>query len=143
MSNLRDLTLPKHTEKASKLKDVKILLKEDKPKTGKVYPSDKIFAIFPKDLKPPIVESKDWKANLKAFLSRNPHLKFLWHTKSYYTPGKQYWFLNTENNIRIIVSEEDINNRKNLTERVGNGYDITIIKKNEEEKIRNAYCRKI
>jgi hypothetical protein len=148
MSSLRDIAKPIPRSRTTELKDVKILLKEEKPKTAKVYPSDKIFAKFPKDLVSPIVitgivDTKTMRATLKGFISVNPHLNYLFRTKSEYTPGYQYWFLDKETNLRIIVSEEDVTDRKNLTKRLGNGYVIEKIDPENKEEIGNAYCRKV
>lgn len=148
MSTLRDIAKPTLHSRATKLKDIRLLLKEEKPKTAKVLPSDKTFAKFPKDLVPPvvttgIVDYKTMSAKLKAFISINPHLSYLFRTKSYYTPGYQYWFLDKKTNLRIIVSEEELKTRKNLAKKSENGYNIAIINNDNKEEVRNAYCRKI
>lgn len=45
---------------------------------------------------------------LSAFLSKNPHYKYLYFTQSRYCKGKQFWFLDTKRNVTIILSQREL-----------------------------------
>lgn len=65
-----------------------------------------------------------FKAWFTAFLSKNPHFKYLYFTKSSWSNNKPiYWFLNTETNVKVLLSKEEMLERgKKLSKRIGNGY---------------------
>ncbi len=69
--------------------------------------------LFPPDSKPVAVEravvnNRQFLAWISAFLSKNPHYKYIQTTLSGWSPGRKYWFLDTSRNVKVILGYNDI-----------------------------------
>lgn len=69
--------------------------------------------LFPPDSKPVAIrrevsKQRDFTAWIIAFLSKNPHYKYIQTTLSGWSPGRKYWFLDTSRQINVVISYDDI-----------------------------------
>ena len=69
--------------------------------------------LFPPDSKPVAVEravvnNRQFLAWMSAFLSKNPHYKYIQTTLSGWSPGRKYWFLDTSRNVKVVLGYNDI-----------------------------------
>jgi hypothetical protein len=84
-----------------------------------------------------------FKAWFTAFLTKHPHFKYLYATKSNWSNNKQiFWFLNTENNVKVLLTKEEILERNNLTKRQTKGFiNYKLTSKDKDEIIVNNYFK--
>jgi hypothetical protein len=67
--------------------------------------------LFPPDAKPvslrrEVVKRRDFTAWIMAFLSKNPHYKYIQTTLSGWSPGRKYWFLDTTRNVTVVLTHD-------------------------------------
>jgi hypothetical protein len=69
--------------------------------------------LFPPDSKPvdvrrAVIKQRDFTAWIMAFLSKNPHYKYIQTTLSGWSVGRKYWFLDTTRNVKVVLGYNDI-----------------------------------